>query len=333
MGISEKLGLSKGQRYVFFGGKGGVGKTTCAAATAVWLSEEEGKEVLVVSTDPAHSLSDIFEQDIGSEPTPIEGVEGLKAIEIDPEKAAEEYVEVMKRVYEMSKDKGMEDLFGGEDLLKEQEELLKSSPGIDEAAAFQKFMELMKDDSYDVIVFDTAPTGHTLRFLSVPETLERQVKTMIKVRRTLRQVSKMLKTLIPFADSDEDEEDEILENLEKMKKEVEEIRETLSDASLTAFRLVMTPEEMAIYEARRALRTLNHYEIPVDMVIVNKVMPKRADECEFCRTRRKMEEKRLELVEKYFGDKEILQIPMFAEEVRGLEKIRQVAEILYGEPA
>ncbi|WP_457615075.1 ArsA family ATPase [Methanopyrus sp.] len=330
MGISDKLGLSKGQRYVFFGGKGGVGKTTCAAATAVWLSEEEGKDVLVVSTDPAHSLSDIFDQDIGSEPTSIKGVEGLKAIEIDPEKAAEEYVEVMKRVYEMSKDKGMEDLFGGEDLLKEQEELLKSSPGIDEAAAFQKFMELMKDDSYDVIVFDTAPTGHTLRFLSVPETLERQVKTMIKVRRTLRQVSRMLKTLIPFADSDEDEEDEILDNLEKMKKEVEEIRETLSDASLTAFRLVMTPEEMAIYEARRALRTLNHYEIPVDMVIVNKVMPKRADECEFCRTRRKMEEKRLELVEKYFGDKKILQIPMFAEEVRGLEKIRQVAEILYG---
>ncbi|WP_457620626.1 ArsA family ATPase [Methanopyrus sp.] len=333
MGISDKLGLSKGQRYVFFGGKGGVGKTTCAAATAVWLSEEEGKDVLVVSTDPAHSLSDIFDQDIGSEPTSIEGVEGLKAIEIDPEKAAEEYVEVMKRVYEMSKDKGMEDLFGGEDLLREQEELLKSSPGIDEAAAFQKFMELMKDDSYDVIVFDTAPTGHTLRFLSVPETLERQVKTMIKVRRTLRQVSKMLKALIPFADSDEDEEDEILENLEKMKKEVEEIRETLSDASLTAFRLVMTPEEMAIYEARRALRTLNHYEIPVDMIIVNKVMPKRADECEFCRTRRKMEEKRLELIEKYFGDKKILQIPMFAEEVRGLEKIRQVAEILYGKPA
>ncbi len=332
MGIRERLGGSRDPRYLFFGGKGGVGKTTCAAATAVWLAEQEGKEVLVVSTDPAHSLSDSFDQDIGSEPTPIEGVEGLKAIEIDPEKAAEEYVETMRRVYEMTDDEGLKEMFGGEDMLKEQEELLKSSPGIDEAAAFQKFMELMRDDSYDAIVFDTAPTGHTLRFLSIPDTLERQVKTMIKVRKTLRQVSRMLKSIIPFAGGeDESEEDEILDNLERMKEEIEEVREILSDASQTAFRLVVTPEEMAIYEARRALRTLNHYEIPVDMIIVNKVMPKRAEECEFCRTRREMEEKRLELVEKYFGDKDIVQVPLFAEEVRGLERIREVAEVLYGE--
>ncbi len=332
MGLKDKLGGSREPRYLFFGGKGGVGKTTCAAATAVWLAEHEDKEVLVVSTDPAHSLSDSFDQDIGSEPTPIEGVEGLKGIEIDPEKAAEEYVETLRRVYEMTDDESLKEVFGGEDMLKEQEELLKSSPGIDEAAAFQKFMEFMRDDSYDVIVFDTAPTGHTLRFLSIPEALERQVKTMIKVRKTLRQVSKMLKSLIPFAGGEEEEEeDEILDNLEQMKEEIEEVREILSDASQTAFRLVVTPEEMAIYEARRALRTLNHYEIPVDMVIVNKVMPKRAEECEFCRTRREMEEKRLELVEKYFGDKEIVQVPMFAEEVRGLDKIREVAEVLYGE--
>ncbi len=334
MGIKERLGIAKGHQYLFFGGKGGVGKTTCAAATALWLAEEEGKNVLVVSTDPAHSLSDSFDQDIGPESTPIEGIEGegkVEAVEIDPEKETEKYLEMIKDVYEMQEGGG-EDLLLGE--LEEQKELLKSSPGIDEVAAFHKFMEFMElteSGEYDVIVFDTAPTGHTLRFLSMPEVIDKQVKHMIKLRKTLRQVQKFLRSIVPFMSSDDTEEDEVLERLEMMKKQIQEIREILSDASKTAFRLVMTPEEMAIYEARRALKTLNHYEIPVDMIVVNKIMPKMANACDFCRARREMEEKRLELIEKYFGDKEIIQVPMFPEEVRGVDKVRKVAEIMYGE--
>ena len=141
--------------FVFIGGKGGVGKTTVSAATALWFARQ-GKKTLVISTDPAHSLSDSYERNIGYNPTPI--AENLEALEIDPEIAMQEYQAKMKEQQALNPGNDM-------GMMQEQMDMASMSPGIDEAAAFDKFLQYMTTDEYDIVLFDTAPTGHTLRLL------------------------------------------------------------------------------------------------------------------------------------------------------------------------
>ena len=320
MAFKDLFKFNKGKTtFVFIGGKGGVGKTTVSAATALWFARQ-GKRTLVISTDPAHSLSDSFEKNIGHNPTPI--AENLEAVEIDPEVAMKDYQAKMQEQQAMNPGMDM-------GMLQDQMDMATMAPGIDETAAFDKFLQYMTTDEYDIVVFDTAPTGHTLRLLSFPEMMDSWVGKMIKVRRQIGSMAKAFKNIMPFMGDDE-EEDRALEDMEATKKQIKAARGVLAGPERTSFKMVVIPEEMSIYESERAMEALAKFNMTADGVIVNQIQPEEAD-CEFCAARRKIQEQRLKTIHEKFGNQLIAQIPLQAEEVKGIHKLTSIAEILYGE--
>ncbi len=322
-GITEKkLEKKDGTKYIMFGGKGGVGKTTMSAATGVYLADK-GYKTVIVSTDPAHSLRDIFEQEFGHEPTKVKGFDNLYVVEIDPEKAMEEYKEKLKAQIEDNPMLG--------ELLEEQLEMAALSPGTDESAAFDTFLKYMENNEFDVVIFDTAPTGHTLRFLGMPEIMDKYMTRLIKIKKQMSGFMKMMKRFLPFGGNDDDiDYDKMLKDLEEMKQRIVKARKILQDPERTAFRLVVIPEEMSILESERAMKALQKYGIPIDAVIVNQLIPENV-QCEFCRARRNLQLKRLEEIKEKFGDKVIAYVPLLKTEARGVETLREIANILYGE--
>lgn len=305
--------------FIFVGGKGGVGKTSISSATALWLAEN-GKKTLIVSTDPAHSLSDSLEVPIGHYPREIKT--NLYAVEIDPDEAMAQ----KQAALEAEKAVSTKDKMMGLDMLGDQLDLASSSPGADEAAAFEVFLSVMTSNEYDVVVFDTAPTGHTLRLLSFPEVMDSWVGKMMTLKTKLGEAANKVKNYIPFMDADEDVQS--TEELRRTKEQINEAKKVLSDPDRTTFKMVVIPEEMSIYESERALKSLDKYEITVDSVIVNQVMPDISD-CDFCHSRHELQQKRLVLIDQKFKDQELLQVPLFKDEVKGQEKLLNLAKILY----
>lgn len=203
------------------------------------------------------------------------------------------------------------------------------SPGIDEAAAFDKFLQYMTTDEYDIVIFDTAPTGHTLRLLSFPEMMDSWVGKMIKIRRQVGSMAKAFKNIMPFM-GDEEEEDRALEDMEETKKQIREARGIMADPERTSFKTVIIPEEMSIYESERAMEALKKNNMLTDGVIVNQIQPEEAD-CEFCQARREIQEKRLEMIKEKFGNQVIAEIPLLNHEVKGMDELKKIGEILYGD--
>ncbi|MDI6818126.1 MAG: TRC40/GET3/ArsA family transport-energizing ATPase [Methanothermobacter sp.] len=321
MAFKDLFKFNKGKTtFVFIGGKGGVGKTTISAATALWMARS-GKKTLVISTDPAHSLSDSLEREIGHTPTEI--TENLYAVEIDPEVAMEEYQAKLQEQAAMNPGMGL-------DMLQDQMDMASMSPGIDEAAAFDQFLRYMTTDEYDIVIFDTAPTGHTLRLLSFPEIMDSWVGKMIKIRRQIGSMAKAFKNILPFM-GDEEEEDRALQDMEATKKQINAAREVMSDPERTSFKMVVIPEEMSIYESERAMKALEKYSIHADGVIVNQVLPEESD-CEFCNARRKLQQERLKQIREKFSDKVVAEVPLLKKEAKGIETLEKIAEQLYGEP-
>ncbi|QUH23499.1 TRC40/GET3/ArsA family transport-energizing ATPase [Methanobacterium alkalithermotolerans] len=320
MAFKDLFKFNKGKTtFVFVGGKGGVGKTTVSAATALWMAKQ-GKKTLVISTDPAHSLADSLEKPIGHLPTPI--MENLHAVEIDPEVAMEDYQVKMKE--QAAANPGM-----GMDMLQDQMDMASMSPGIDEAAAFDKFLQYMTTDEYDIVIFDTAPTGHTLRLLSFPEIMDSWVGKMIKIRKQVGSMAKAFKNIMPFM-GDEEEEDRALEDMEVTKKKIREARAVMADPERTSFKMVVIPEEMSIYESERAMEALKKYNIYSDGVIVNQILPEETD-CEFCQARRTLQQKRLKQIHEKFQGQLVAELPLLKEEAKGLSTLEKVGELLYGD--
>lgn len=305
--------------FIFVGGKGGVGKTSISSATALWLAEQ-GKKTLIVSTDPAHSLSDSLEIPIGHQPSEIKT--NLFAIEIDPDEAMAQ----KQAVIETQKANSSSDKLMGLDFLSDQMDMVSSAPGADEAAAFEVFLSVMTSDEYDVVVFDTAPTGHTLRLLSFPEVMDSWVGKMMLIKTKLGSAANSLKNLIPFMDEADDPQ--TTEDLKRTKEQIDQAKDVLSDPNRTTFKMVVIPEEMSIYESERAIGALKKYSITVDSIIVNQVMPDICD-CDFCHSRYKLQQKRLALISQKFEEQNIAQVPLFKDEVKGQEKLLNLAEILY----
>jgi arsenite-transporting ATPase len=317
--VVKKLvkGPERETRFMFFSGKGGVGKTSIATATALWLARR-GQKILIISTDPAHSLSDSFDTDIGGEVKKIE--KGLFAVEIDPKLSMKEYKEVFTPELEkVSALKG----FG----LEETFDMAGMTPGIDEVASFDRFLRYMNSSEYDVIVFDTAPTGHTLRFLSLPDVLDSWIGKLIKIRVRLSSITGMVKKLLPIGDS-EDEKDHALEGLEGMKKRIEQAKEIMADPKKTQYNMVMIPEVMSIYESERSLSFLNEVGIPLHGVIVNQIIPQNLH-CKFCKEKRRLQIERLDGIKKKFPKNNVLELKLFKEEVRGKPMLEKVASELY----
>ncbi len=299
--------MKKGRdtQYFLYAGKGGVGKTSLAAAAALHLSRH-GKKVLLISTDPAHSLSDSFETTIGGKEKKVG--KDLYAVEIDPQLAMQEYKDkFMPKIEAVGalQGLGLGDAF----------DMAGMTPGIDEIAAIDKFLHYMRSDDYDAVIFDTAPTGHTLRFLSLPDVLDSWVGKMIMLRMRLTGMTNMVKRILPFAQEDE-KSDSGLEQLQAMKARIAEAKSILSDPKKTHYNLVMIPEEMSILESERSLASLLRYGIPVDRVIVNQILPGNVH-CAFCSEKRSQQLERLKSIRDKFKKFAISEVQLFRQEVKG----------------
>lgn len=320
-------------RLLLFGGKGGVGKTTTSTATAVHLADC-GFKVLLVSSDPAHSTSDSLDCEIGTEPTPIEGVNGLYGLEMDPESKLSSILPKLGNMVDgMNSGGGLQGL-GGLGMMfdsgaKEEMEEIKSEvktsemilPGLDEALAFDELLKHVEDPNWDVIVFDTAPTGHTLRFLSLPEIIEAWSGRLIRLMRISGGIRSML-----FGRK---ESQEMKEELERFRKRVLHVRRILSDPNITSFTLVTIPEKMGVNETLRAHQSLLEYKLPVSSCLVNRVTPE--FDHEFLQKRRNAELLRISELSKSLDGVEVSMMELLDEEVVGVVNLRKVAADLYGD--
>ena len=323
--------------YVLYGGKGGVGKTTMAAATAL-ASAREGTATLVVSTDPAHSLSDTFGTEVREEPARLRSDHPLYAAEIDPESALEEAAI-------FGEDGGLGGMGGLDDLLGGAGDgpagMAGAMPGADEAAAMQQLLRYLDDDRFERVVVDTAPTGHTLRLLELPEVMDSMVGRLLRFRERLQGVADGLST--PFGDDDAEEATRA--DLDDLRDRIERLRSVLRDPARTDFRIVLVPEEMSVRESERLRDRLAGFEVPVNTVVVNRVMEEFADvtgtdadadafvspdldDCEFCQRRWQVQQDALRAAHELFRGHEVKRVPLFADEVRGERMLRAVAACL-----
>ncbi|WXG45610.1 MAG: TRC40/GET3/ArsA family transport-energizing ATPase [Candidatus Atabeyarchaeum deiterrae] len=318
--------VSSGKRFLLFGGKGGVGKTSCAAATSVWAASK-GIDVLVISTDPAHSLGVIFNQKIGPEAKSIEGVRNLSALEIDPKVALKQIQGDLSKAEEnpKSEDNVVSDFpdlgigsLGGLDM--------GAPPGADEALAFAKVLEYIEKPEHDLIIFDTAPTGHTLRLLSLPDVLESWLGRLIKLRYTMGRIWGGLKSIVGRGS---DEKDQSIKMMERLKLTVEKARGELSNKDVTSFVPVMIPEAMAVEQTEMLLTALYEFEIPVSHIIVNMIFPEEV-ECKFCKARKTMQEQHLTRIRHIYSDQfRLTELPLLDNEVRGLDGIKRLSSFLF----
>lgn len=312
--VLEKLRGKRNTRFIFFGGKGGVGKTSLSASTAVHLSKK-GKKVLVVSTDPAHSLSDSLEMEIGADLVRLD--KNLYGLEIDPKKSMSEYKDKFRPKLAQFSEYGLEDFF----------DMAGNSPGIDEMASFEKFLEFMHSGEYDYVIFDTAPTGHTLKFLSLPEVMDSWIGKITKFRMQISNLAGMFKKLLPFGDK-EDIADNSLEELDKLKARIMEARKIMSDPEKTSFWLVSIPEQMSILESARALESLKGYKISVKGIVVNQLIPEHAG-CDFCLARREMQQQNLKDVKSRFKGYDIKLNELKPRELRGTKELEAVGKAVW----
>ncbi|UPM44213.1 ArsA family ATPase [Halocatena salina] len=308
--------------YVFYGGKGGVGKTTCAAATGLTLAER-GTETLVISTDPAHSLSDSFEMDVSVEPTSIR--EHLQAVEIDPEQRRDVYQSMVSALVDEFRDVGIR--------LDENEiEALFSAgiaPGSDEVAALDLLINYVDTDEWETIVLDTAPTGHTLRLLDLPAVMDSTLDTVLSVREQVRRKADSARQLMlgpayyALGNRAGDEEPPDITSLQDRMKRVDDI---LHDDERTEFRVVLVPETMAVRETERLVDQLRTFDIPVKTLVVNKVLENINENCDQCHTRRQTQQKTIRAVQERFSELEIQQLPRIDGEVHGLATLEPIAD-------
>ncbi len=304
-------------KFILSGGKGGVGKTSCAGAMAL-LSAEHGYRTLVLSTDPAHSLSDSFDQNLsGGEVVPIKGVERLSALEIDTEKGMKEFQQTL------GSKKAGPDMQMVSQLLGDMDGM--SPPGSDEAMAFGKMLEFLEDSSYDRVIFDTAPTGHTLKLLELPDLLDSWLGKILTLRQKLSSMMSGFKAMF----GGPAEEDDSWEMLKQTKDKIRAARIELSDPDTTQFVVVLIPEAMAVFETQRLLSSLNKWHIPVSQLIVNQLVPENVD-CVFCSRRREMQQANLADIRDLYGDLEITEVPLFKNEIRGIDELTTLGNILLG---
>jgi len=314
----------KGFRVIFFIGKGGVGKTTSSAAVASYLSSL-GYKTLIVSLDPAHNLGDVFMLKLKDEPKKI--ANNLFGMELDMEKLIKNYLrnleESMKYMYRYLTVINLEKYF----------EVLSYSPGIEEYATLEAIREILqKGDEWDIIVFDTPPTGLTLRVLALPKIAKIWTEKLIDIRRkildkrlTIEKIHGERKFVIEGKEyklPSKEEDDEVLKELRNYKSEVEGVLESITDDAKTSVVAVMNPEMLALYETERARESLHKFKIPLNLIVVNKVIKLDMD---LPQLKVKMETQRevLKEISKKFKGLEIIHIGMYEKEPRGFDMLKE----------
>jgi arsenite-transporting ATPase len=299
-------------KLILFGGKGGVGKTTCSSSTGLYLMKDF--KTLLISTDPAHSLSDILGQKIGDEIREVKNIENLSALEINAEKALYkfkmEYENEIKNILNTSTYLDQDDIDSVFSL---------SIPGMDEIMGFKTIVDLIEEAKFDKYIIDSAPTGHALRLLSVPELLDDWIKVMAKMRWKYRY---MVETFTGRYKNDESDN-----FLIDMKKTVKKIESLLRDNKKCEFITVTIPEYMAILETERLMESLSKYGIKVNQLVINNVLE--SIDCDFCRERRKEQEKYINFIRKKFSNLKTTIVPLQPREVKGIDDLNNFNNLLF----
>ena len=303
-------------RVVLITGKGGVGKTTIAAATAI-RSAELGHRTLVMSTDPAHSLADAFQVKLGDTETPV--IDNLDAQQIDSQLRLEEswgpVRDYLTKVFDWSGLEGVE------------AEELTVFPGMDELFSLATVRDHVASGNYDVIVVDCAPTAETLRLLSLPDVMSWYMDKLFPVS---KQVAKVVRPVLSRMSSLPIADDKVFDTVAMFYDRLDGIREILSDPDITTARLVMNPEKMVIAEAKRTYTYLGLFGYAVDSAIVNRVLPETVTDPYFAQWRQ-IQKGHLEDVAEAFADVDIRRLRLFDEEMIGIDRLRVVGDELYGD--
>lgn len=311
--------LNRPLQFIMFGGKGGVGKTTMAAATSLRLTDEYPKKrkkgpVLIFTTDPAPSLADSFGQKIGNEPTMIQGVKNLFAMEID----AKEVLEEFKEKY-------------GEDILdileqgtyladEEVKEIFSLDiPGLDEVMGLKKIVDFMESEEYGLYIVDTAPTGHTLRLLTLPELLDDWIRFLASLRWKYHALVRQ------FAREERAEKAD--QFLLEMKRTVKKVRELLEDPDKTEFIVVTIAEGMGVRETEDLIKSLEEFNIPSHHIIINNIFPK--EDSDFGKIKRGNQEKYISEIKKKFNKHTITEVTLQPTEIQGIENLQSLGKQLF----
>ena len=297
-------------RLLLFGGKGGVGKTTTSTSTAVGLADS-GLKVLLVSSDPAHSTSDSLGVQLGPEPTPVEGVDGLWGLELDPEARISDHIPKLTE--------SIGPMLGGQDPELNASEMVL--PGLDEAMAFDELLKHLENPDWDVIVFDTAPTGHTLRFLALPEIIEKWADKIIRMHRLTGGIRALM-----FGAK---EGEKMREELEKFRRRVLHVRRILCNPEVTRFTLVTIPEKMGINETLRAYESLAEFNLPVSGCVINRMTPDLDND--FIQTRRSNERTNVEQLSNELPDLHLHEVELKDTDIHGLDLLRSLSSELHGQ--
>ncbi|KAK3408729.1 ATPase GET3B [Eucalyptus grandis] len=336
IGGFDEMVAANSRKYYMIGGKGGVGKTSCAASLAVKFANH-GHPTIVVSTDPAHSLSDSFAQDLtGGVPIPVEGVDApLYALEVNPEKSREEF----RTASQKNNGGGIKDLMDSMGLgamvdqlgdLKLDELLDTPPPGLDEAISISKVMQFVESPEYSNftrVVFDTAPTGHTLRLLSLPDFLDASLGKMMKLKEKLASATAAIKSVF----GKQEEQKDVSDKLDQLRERMRKVRDLFHDPDMMEFIIVTIPAVMAISESSRLCASLRKESVPVQRLIVNQVLPQTVEECKFCSVRRKDQLHALDMIktDPELARLSVVEAPLFDAEIRGVPALKFMGNMIW----
>jgi arsenite-transporting ATPase len=323
MSLREAFDKNPDRRYIMFGGKGGLGKTTFSAATAYWLAKQ-GKKVLVFSVDPQASLSDIFKRDIFGKGA-VEIMPNLFAQEIDADKRIKEYQDEIRNK--------IRDMYGMTEIPEEIESYIQSAaaePAMEESAIFDAVVDIVVGGQYDYYIYDLVPLGHALYYLSMASVYDQWIDKITGLRAEMAEYQQVASVMQRHKET---EEDQILRELQEIKYRINKSSSILTDRHKTAFFFVVTPEEMIIVDTQKAAGLFAKFDVPLSGYIVNRVIPPELasqDIPDYLRNRLEMQKGYLDKIDQVFGTEVLTRVPEFERDVTGLPMIEKVANALFG---
>ncbi len=323
MSLAEIFKQYPDRRYIMFGGKGGLGKTTFSAATAYWLAKQ-GHRVLVFSVDPQASLSDIFQRDIFGK-GPVEIMPNLYAQEIDADKRIKEYQqEIRQKIL---------DMYGLPEVPQEIENYIQAAaaePAMEESAIFDEVVDIVVGGQYDYYIYDLVPLGHALYYLSMASVYDEWIDKITALREEMAEYEKVAAVM---RREKETEEDKILKELQYIKYRINTSSSILTDKQKTAFFFVLVPEEMIILDTQKAAGLFAKFNVPLSGYIVNRVIPRELTQQDipaYLRNRIEMQRQYLDKINRTFGNEVLAWVPEFERDITGLPMIEKVANAMFG---